>query len=197
VTPAAADPAVVERALAEAGVERTLPPPGWAEYLQSAAEAIAERLFRPVESAMAGAAPWMPAAIVLILAFIALVFVGLLFAALHRRREMRAAGPTVAYRPAPVTRALDAAAWRSRLEERLRDGAIGPALEALWWWFACSVSGSGAVERSVTSRELVVRLGRPDLSVPARELDRWIYGPRRPSLVELRELVRRLERVVA
>jgi hypothetical protein len=54
----------------------------------------------------------------------------------------------------------------------------------------------GPVDPSWTSRELLVRAGRPDLGPWAAALDRMTYGPRRPAAGDLRELVDALESAV-
>ena len=89
-------------------------------------------------------------------------------------------------------RALDAAGWRAELDRRLAAGRTAEALEAAWWWLARSLAGSRA-EPDWTSRDLMTRVGRPDLAGLVRRLDAFIYGPRRPALDDVRGLVARLE----
>ncbi|HEV7785967.1 MAG TPA: hypothetical protein VGQ28_11565, partial [Thermoanaerobaculia bacterium] len=93
--------------------------------------------------------------------------------------------------PTPAAE-LDAAGWRAELDRRLAAGLSAEALEAAWWWLARSLAGSRALA-DWTSRDLVTRVGRPDLASLIRRLDAFIYGPRRPAPEEVRGLVDRLE----
>jgi hypothetical protein len=200
MVPATADPAAVERVLAETGVQTTLPAPSWAEYADVIARAVAESLVGfvgPVGAALA-AYGWLATAVTILLIGVVgawLVVMVLRLVEKRRRGGAAAAVTSLSGEPADVPR--DARAWRRELDRRLDQGLVGPALEALWWWFACSAAGTSDVERSCTSRELVRRAGRADLAGPAGELDRWLYGPRRPVVSELRGLLRRAEQVVS
>jgi hypothetical protein len=53
------------------------------------------------------------------------------------------------------------------------------------------------VEPDWTSRDLLARVRRDDLSEVVRRLDVLTYGPRRAELEEVRTLVGRLEAVLA
>jgi len=197
VNPVTADPAAVERVLAETGVERVVPPPGWTGYLQVLVDAVTERFFSPIGQTLAGARGWFGPIATIVVAVAVVLVVWLFLASLARRRTDRAPASDVRRTAAAPPSPQDARAWREALERRLESGQVGPALEALWWWLACALIGAGAAERSWTSRELVARAGRPEVAGPARELDRWLYGPRRPQVPEIRELLARLDRVLA
>ena len=197
MNPTSADTAAVERVLIEAGVERTVAPPGWSAYLQSLLEALFEALARPFGRAMSGAVQWLSPLAVIVIALIVMFVAWILIRALEqRRRALPRPATDVKRAPASPPVPRDARAWREALERALEAGQVGTALEALWWWIACSLS-AGAVERSWTSRELVARAGRAEMAGPARELDRWLYGPRRPEVAEIRRLVAHLEQVLA
>jgi hypothetical protein len=198
---AEADPATVERVLTETGVATAMPSPSWTEYAEAIVYAMTEAFtgaLAPVGAAFV-AYGWL--AMVLTVALILAIGAWLIALALRLADERRRAGASRASgvtteAGAPVA-PRDARAWRRELERRLDEGQVGPALEALWWWFACSAAGTSEVERSCTSRELVRRAGRPDLGGPAGELDRWLYGPRAPAVSELRVLLRRAEQVMS
>jgi hypothetical protein len=93
--------------------------------------------------------------------------------------------------------ALDRDAWRTRLDERLAAGDLAGALEALWWWFAASLELEGDVDPSWTTRELLRRARRPELSGAASDLDVLMYGPRAPAPVDVAACLASLERRLA
>jgi hypothetical protein len=193
---APADPAVVQRVIAEAGVESRMPPPDWSTYAEAIVAAFRHWFHGwggPVGTLFVGYA-WLATAIVSTLAVViaAWLLVLVIRSARGTRPGTRRGGQEV--HRGPVAPLHDARAWREELERRLQAGRVGPALEAFWWWFACSLTGRADVERSRTSRELVRESGRREWSEPARELDRWLYGPRRPDIGDLRALLGRFER---
>jgi len=198
--PVVSDRAVVDRVLSEARVDAAVPEPGWPAYLQTVVESLFEWLrgadAPPLDlegyAWVTWAAAWTIVAVAV--AWIAVMIVRVVRA---RGRRARAVSGTVVESEAIALRGRDGRAWRAELERRLESGALGPALEALWWWFACAVLGRNDLERSWTSREVVVRAGRPDLLGLAREIDRMLYGPRRPEIDELRGLRSRLDQVLS
>lgn len=187
--PAVADHALIERILAETGVERQPPSPGFADYMQTVAEAV-----------LRGVADWLgalrikaqwalePLAIGLALSLLVVLVIALFLVLRRSRREAGAARqrrtPEVPVGPARSSPALDRQGWAERFEEHLSRGDVARALEAVWWWFARSVAGE-RVDPSWTSRELLLRCGRVDLLRFAGALDRMIYGavPPRPDAV--------------
>lgn len=92
---------------------------------------------------------------------------------------------------------LDRAQWKARLEQRLAAGDLAGALEALWWWFAASLEFDGAVDPSWTTRELLRRARRPELSAAAASLDLLMYGPRSPAPGDVTACLASLERSLA
>lgn len=193
---APADRAVLQRVLTSSGVERTpVPPEG--SYLGELARAALDALFQGLEK---GARMiHLPPEVLIAAAFVAAALALLLIVRAllpHLRRlgrrtpgsEERLAAAAI---PAPAAE-LDAAGWRAELDRRLAAGLPAEALEAAWWWLARSLAGSRALA-DWTSRDLVLRAGRPDLAALIRRLDAFIYGPRRPAAEEVRGLVSRLE----
>jgi hypothetical protein len=201
IVAAPSDPQVVDQVLTQAGVDRAMPDPGWSGYLDALAEALVDVLGRvssPMGEVLAHYGRLVAIAVVLLVALIGGWLALTLVQTRRARRGLAATrrGPDVALVPVAAP-PRDAGAWRAALERALAAGEVGPALEALWWWFACTVAGTEGIERSSTSRELVARMGRAELAAPARELDRWLYGPRRPDVGEIRGLLVRLEHVIS
>ncbi|HSS50350.1 MAG TPA: hypothetical protein VLX28_15540 [Thermoanaerobaculia bacterium] len=194
---APADRAVLQRVLTSSGVERRPAPPE-TSYLGELARAALDALVQGMEKGARMvhlprqaliAAAFVAAAVALLLVMRALLP--------HLRLARRPAPETLATlaMPAPA-RELDAAGWRAELERRLAAGRSAEALEAAWWWLARSLAGSRALA-DWTSRDLMMRAGRPDLASLIRRLDAFIYGPRRPAPEEVRGLVDRLEEALA
>jgi len=195
-----ADMDLVERVLTESAVDRTVEAAGWGGYFQALAAAIGESLarwlagfpsLRPVLTTLG------PVAIVLV----ALVLLWVLYAwlrgvmAARRRRGLaQPAAPSVGS-DVSVLPQRDRAAWRAQIDERLARGDVAGALEALWWWFARSVSAA-PVDPAWTNHELLARSRRSDLAPFARALDRLLYGPDRPRVEELRSFLGRLEKAL-
>jgi hypothetical protein len=190
-----AERAVLERVLAESGIERVPVPPETSyvgEFLQAVQRAFLSLLLKG--SQILGLPRWVFQAIAVALAGIAVfLLLRLVFSRRRRGPSPREEGLAEADL-APA--AWGPAAWRAELERRLAEGRIAEALEALWWWLARSLAAS-RVEPDWTSRDLVTRAGREDLRDLARRLDAFTYGPRQPAVEDLRRLVGRLEEALA
>lgn len=204
---ATADRGLVERVLAQTGVERT-PVPPQASYLSALSQAagrwLAELIRRGGEALRLGpeAQTWIVATLV-VLAAAALVWV--LVAALGRRRRQSAAAeaaPTSS--PAAVNTVWDAEAWRAELERLFSEGSeswseewTGKALRAAWWWLARAIAGPEAAA-DWTSRDLAARVDRcerrerRELRDALRRLDVLTFGAGRPGLAELRGLAEQI-----
>jgi hypothetical protein len=197
-TPAAADPELVRRVLAESGVDQRLPAPGVSAYAQALVEALWRRLaelLRPLRPRLLPHMEWLALALMAG----AIVFLGLLLArALKRRRAAAREAPTS--RPAeqqPTPQAgRDREGWRRAFEERCGRGEVAGALEAIWWFLATSIAPRD-VDPAWTSRELLEESSRQDLTPLARGLDRMIYGSLRPAVAELRLFFGRLREALS
>jgi hypothetical protein len=193
-----ADHALLQRVMEQERIARAEPGPEWSDYLVDLARAAFDAmpaLLSPVRNALAGLGLETAAAVLLALlaALITALAVLAVLRLVRRGRPATLARDAVAPNMEPAPR--DPAAWRALLEERLRAGGVADALEAVWWWLAASVS-RGPVDPSWTSRELLVRAGRPDLGPWAAALDRMAYGPGRPAAGDVRDLVDALESAV-
>jgi hypothetical protein len=188
---------VVERVMAESGVDRTPAPEGWIGYVRGLAESFAEWMVRAFPR-LSGVRALADHAGTLCLVLLGLLLLGVVYAwlrgAARRRRPSPPAPPAAAAPPPPEAR--DRAAWRAEIDRRLGRGDVPGALEALWWWFARSVSAA-EVDPSWTSRELLARSGRADLAPLARGLDRLLYGSARPTAADVRLFLGGLERALA
>jgi len=190
-----ADLDLVQRILKETGVDQTPPSPNWSGYLEAVAEAFAAWLRKRVpgldflSSLPVSLGPAVALAGVI---FVVAVLVVVMRTAVLRRRRAPARPTRPAATGAPRTPDRDRGAWREEIDRRLARGDIEGALEALWWWFARSVS-AGRVDPSWTSRELLASCGRSDLTPTAGVLDRLLYGLERPRPEDLRRFVGRLE----
>jgi hypothetical protein len=190
---APADRAVLERVLTSSGVERTPVPPESSylgELVRTALEALVQGLEKGARMVHVPAQALIAAAFVAVAVALFLIVRALL--PYLRLLGRKAPGtPALVAMPAPAAE-LDAAGWRAELDRRLAAGRSAEALEAAWWWLARSLAGSRALA-DWTSRDLVIRAGRPDLTALVRRLDAFIYGPHRPAPDEVRGLVSRLE----
>ncbi len=196
---ATADLELVQRVLRETGVDQTVPAPGLPAYLQAAAERFMDWLqhhapgLRALLPWIAGLAP--AAAVVAGVLVLGTLLVVLVKAVRARRR--RSTLPLAA--PAPVRARVpserDRDVWRADLERRLLAGDVAGGLEALWWWFACSIA-TVRVDPSWTSFELLARCRRTDLAPLARGLDTLLYGAARPEVDDLRRFFQRLDSVL-
>lgn len=192
-----ADLALVHRLLEETGAAQRHPPPGWSGYVEALAQAFAEWLSRRVPALQGLSA--LPAKLGLLAAVVGAALVAALLyavarAVLRRRRDRHAAAPPAAPSPSRASPAVehDRHGWRKEVDRRLAAGDVEGTLEALWWWFARSVSAD-RVDPSWTSHELLARCARADLAPLARALDRLLYGSQRPRPEDLRRFLGRLE----
>jgi hypothetical protein len=193
----AGDRALLDRLLAETRVQTTPPGPSGADYLATVSEAFAQWLSSKVERL--GGLLNIPAVVLYVVAWtvLALVVIVLVLSAVRifRRRRPRppAASPVIG--EALVQPSARHDAWAQELERRLKGADPRAALEALWWWLARALQGSEA-EPSWTTRELLSRAGRADLTAEGRVLDRLLYGAQPPAMTEVRNLAGRLQRAV-
>jgi hypothetical protein len=189
----AADRALVERILAETGVERT-PAPPQASYLAELSQAfwmsVAELIARTGRVLRLGpeAQAWIAAGLVAL----ALAALGwMLYALLRRRRSRTATAETAASGSALAPATWDAAAWRAELERCLAEERIGDALRAAWWWLARSIAGP-EVEPDWTSRDLLRRTRQREMRDLLRRLDVLTFGADRPGLTDVRHLAEQI-----
>jgi hypothetical protein len=196
--PAVADHQLIERLFRETGAERTVSEPSWREYASVIAAAIASGLDALLSGLKLREALWPRVVawvlLALVLAALAVIVARALARLWARRRDrLRRTSATVLVEAEPGTQAgRSRDAWRAEVEARLGLRQMDAALEAVWWWFACSLT-ERAVDPAWTSRELLEAAERGDLRPQAATLDRMIYGPTRPGPHEVRHLVRRLE----
>ena len=200
---AAADRGLVERVLAQSGVER-VPVPPQSSYLSALAQAfgrfLAELIRRGGEALRLSpeVQAWIAAGLV-VLAAAALAW---LLVAVVRRRRRAAVQEAGASAPVPALPAADAGwdaeAWRAELERLLAEASAGwsgeragEALRAAWWWLARSIAGPAA-EADWTSRDLSQRTPRRELRDVLRRLDALTFGADRPGLAELRRLAEQI-----
>src|SRR5258708_4359130 len=155
---------LVERILVESGVDRTVPPPGWAGYLRALAEAFSEwlgGLFPGLRGLSSISTKLGPRATLLLTAALLLILCALLRIAVLRRRTRRAApatpplSPSMA-RPSPDR---DRAAGSKEIARRPAPRDVAGAPEAPWWWSARPVPPTH-VAPPWPSRELLVGCGR-------------------------------------
>ncbi len=197
MTAASADMETVQRVLQQTGVDQTPNAPGLAAYTQAVAEGLME-WFGSKAPGLRGLFSWLadiaPGAIAvgggLILVALLVVVVSAIRA--RRRRPPIAPKTPVSARRFPFEPERGKDAWRSELERRIAAGDVPGGLEALWWWFACSVA-TVRVDPSWTSHELLARCRRADLAPLARGLDRLLYGGERPGVEDLQRLFRQLD----
>lgn len=189
----AADRALVERILAETGVERT-PAPPQASYLAELSRAfwmsVAELIARTGRVLRLGpeAQAWITAGLVAL----ALAALGwMLYALLRRRRSRIATAEAAASGPELAPTTWDAAAWRAELERCLAEERTGDALRAAWWWLARSIAGP-EVEPDWTSRDLLRRTRRREVRDLLRRLDVLTFGANRPGLTDVRHLAEQI-----
>jgi hypothetical protein len=196
--PAVADHQLIERLFRETGAETKVSGPSWREYGSVVAAAIAERIdaffskLRIRQALWPRVLAWVLLALVLaMLAVILVRALARLWARRHSRpRETGAVVLVDGGTAAQEGRSRDA--WRAEIEARLALQQIDAALEAVWWWFARSLT-ERAIDPAWTSRELLEAAQRGELRPQAAALDRMIYGPTRPGPHEVRHFVRRLE----
>lgn len=179
---------LLERVLAESGVDRTPQPPA-ASYVGELYRALVENLLAAIERA--GRMLHLDADVVTwtLVGAVALLLAVAGWRIVRSLRARRTASDTGEERTVPQelpAAERDAAAWWTELERCLAEERIEAALRAAWWWLARSVSGERAAA-DWTSRDLLVHSGRHDLREPLRRLDVLLYGPRRPQAGEIRQ----------
>jgi hypothetical protein len=195
VIPAAADLPVLRRVLEETRVDQTVPTPGWSGYAAAVAEAFFEWLRGvfprlPRLDWIATRLGWFAVAIVgLLVLLIVVALLRMAAGGLRRPRAQPGSPPPAPARPAPER---DRGAWRAEVDRRLAAADVAGALEALWWWFARSISAA-RVDPAWTSQELLAHCGRRDLAPFATTLDRLLYGSERPGPQDVRGFLGRLE----
>lgn len=191
-----ADPATIERVLAEAHVDATPEAVSWHAYAVDLLKSLAapflgglENVFRSFSLSLPALEwfGWILLAAALIASVTALV---MHLGGLRRKRTAEGEELLPALAPRPMTE--DAGHWRRELDRRLAAGDLPAALVALWWWLARSVGGEG-VDPSWTGSELVRNSGRRDLLPAVRRLDALTYGGREVGAADVRSLVDRLE----
>jgi hypothetical protein len=195
-----ADAPLVRTLYQETRATRELPDPSWGEYARVVGRRLAVWLGDHIKALG-------PVGGLVVRAFgygilaLALATLGVLLwrwgGGLWRRRLPARAAATIV-EPASSSLAptrVRPISWRDRIEEQLALGRVDAALEAVWWWLASSVADR-EIQASATSRELLERTGRRDLAPHTRALDRMMYGPVRPSTLDIRRFVGRLETVV-
>lgn len=194
---APADMQLVGQILQETGVDQATPAPGLVAYSQALAEGLMGWLegrapgLGGLFSRLAGLGPVVAVVVGGLVLVTLMVVVVRAIRARHRRPLLQSLGPL----PSARVRVLPERGrdhWRTEVEGRLAAGDVAGGLEALWWWFACSVA-TVRVEPSWTSGELLLRCRRPDLAPLARGLDLLLYGGERPGVEDLRQFFRRLE----
>ena len=190
-----ADRALLGRVLASSGVERTPVPPEssyLAELIRAAMDTLMAAVVRGARMLHLSQRALITAALVAATVALFLAVRALLPRLRCGRRPQTPEALAGVAAATAAGRELDAAGWRAELDRRLAAGRTAEALEAAWWWLARSLAGSRA-EPDWTSRDLMTRVGRPDLAGLVRRLDAFIYGPRRPALDDVRGLVACLE----
>ncbi len=191
----AADQALLEQALQQGGVVVERPSPSLLEYLGDVLRGIAFAIARAVERIfdMVGGGTTLGVLFAVILALALLFLVFVLFRLWRTRPRPLPARAEVL--PAAATPAPANEDWEAKVEGHLRRGEINAALEALWWWLASRLK-TPAVERSWTTRELVLRAGRRDLLRAVMPFDRLLYAAGTPGADDVRGVQQTLRRAV-
>jgi hypothetical protein len=189
-----ADRRLLHRVLAEGGVQRVEPEPGWREYWVDVGRAfgrwLSGLLGRQI-AAMSGAGA--------VVAYAVLVLAGVLVAAAvvlavrlasRRRRpggQGREGGQAEAAVPSRAISPPDLQGWRAEVERRIVANDVPGALHALWWWLATALA-AGEVDLSWTTLDLLRRAGRRDLGSLGLVLDRLRFGPAASTAAQVRRL---------
>lgn len=203
LAPSRADLDVLHDVLTRTRVMATPAGPTFASYVQALAGGLARWISRALRTRPDLSEDLALAVEVAALALIAAALSALaiwLWRRLAARRNLPAAeGPRTEWQTAPRTGTgtWDRSRWRSRIDDLLSSGDLAGALEAVWWWFATSLDLDGVIDTSWTTRELLRRAGRPELSRAAVVLDVLLYGRRVPSRAEVVSCVGRLEEILA
>jgi hypothetical protein len=197
-----ADGELLRRLASENAVDTTVARRGVQGYLEYLLHRLALwflDLLRPLGQYAQGAGKALGGTVVVFAASTAvlLLFVGLRYI-VRRRRSAAAPDPSSSAiaGPEPESTARDAARWRQELQRRIDESDVAGSLEAVWWWLARSLQGT-RVQESWTSGELLACSNRAGLREPLRRLERMMYGTSRPSLEEVLDVVRSLERQLA
>lgn len=190
---------VLQRVIRESGVDQTVPAPTWSGYALAVLEAFADWLRRALPDLRGlRQLPTVigPAVAVIAAALVLLVLLAVVRAAVSsRRRQAHRAGPATRLMPAPVpVPDRDPAGWRQEIERRLGAGDLAGALEALWWWFARTLT-AGRVDPAWTSRELLAHTQRVELAPLALALDRLLYAAQRPQAEHIRGFLHHVDEV--
>ena len=203
LAPGRADLNVLREVFARTQAARTASGPRLGSYLQALAAAlvrwIAHALRTRPELSESIAAAVNVAAVALLAAVLSVLAIWLWRRLAPRRSAPAGAEPPSEWRSSAdsATATWDRSRWRSRIDELLSEGDLAGALEAVWWWFAASLDLDGAIDTSWTTRELLRRAGRPELSRAATSLDVLMYGRRVPSPADVVSCVGRLEEILA
>lgn len=196
---AAARRDVLENVLAQTRVARSPARASVAAYLDAWSEAFTRwlsHLFSGQAALLEGVGKGLLAVTVLVVAAALAIAVLTIVRAVRRRGRAGALAPeSAAAHAGRSVPAPDVAAWRLEILARLGRGDVTAALEALWWWLARSLAGGGA-DPSWTTRELLVRVRRPDLLDLAGDLDILMYAPSRPAPADVTACLERFERAV-
>ena len=187
---ARAEVAEVERLIDETGVVTSVPEPGVGAWLQDLFNALGEALTglltRHLGTASELAAVlvrWSLGLLLLLLLALAGLYV---WRVVKQRRLGQGEEVDSVAEPVVVAPTVARGGWGEALRERLAAGDGLGAAEALWWWLAERLEAPA--EPSWTSRELIVRAGRPDLRSFVRRLDRILYDARTPVAAEVETL---------
>jgi hypothetical protein len=196
-----ADSDLVERLARENAVDTAVPRRGVFAYLGHLGHRLAiwfmDLLLQPLGRYAKGVgnAIGATALVAAVLTAVLLLVVGLRYLVRRRRTPLASASSAIPG-PAPQLSAWDTARWRQELQHRIEVADVAGSIEAVWWWLARSLLGS-RVQDSWTSGELLSSANRAGLKEPVRRLERMMYGTRTPSLEEILDLVRSLERQLA
>lgn len=197
----AADHELIERLARENVVETTVVRRGVLAYLEHLRNRLSLWLMDLLEpfgqyAKELGNAIGSAALIAAALTALLLLYLGVRYA--FRRTSRPAPDPSSSTIPGPERNVpvWDRARWREELDRRIEESDVAGSLEAVWWWLARSLLGS-RVQGSWTSGDLLSSSTGPGLKEPVRRLERMMYGTSAPSLEEVHDLVRSLERQLA
>ena len=203
LTAGRADMNLLREVLARTRVVRTPAGPHLGSYFQALLTALFRWIFRAFharpELTDQVALAVNVAALALLATALSILAIWLWRRLVVRRSAPAAARPLADWRTAPdrSPERWDRSRWRKRIDELLSAGNLTGALEAVWWWFATSLDPEGSIDSSWTTRELLRRAGRPELSRAATALDVLMYGRAVPLPSEVSACVGRLEKDLA
>lgn len=194
-----ADRDELRRVMHENRIETGRTRPGLALYLSDAGLAFSRAIEGWMRSLLPGfagvTAPWIEAALTVASVLVLLALIVLLIRRATRRRTRPSATPVAAARQLPAEGPQDPIVeWDAELTRRLAGGDVTGAAMALWWWLATRLVGERA-DASWTSRELLQRAGRRDLTARIQDLDRMLYGAASPSTGDVQRLWQELREV--